>query len=454
MRGLNWSDERYVRAYCTDHADFLSLSFGAKGLYLLLRRKADRAGILPLGRAGLRSLAGLIGHASDADVIVPLIDELIELGWLEVSGQVVLIPEFIEAETAQASPAARKRAERERRRDLCKLSGDATVTESHASKSRQQVTVSPITNGHDSKSRQEVTPDRHANGHAYGHEVSHARKSPISDQIRSEDPPIPPRGGTRAPDENGEDPNLVAIRARLAAQPTPLQWLVDVRSEERLYAPVMAGGARLEDVLAAIDDAALKLGPQLGAVKRDDAAGLTAVERFVAGCVRRAKAERRAAVAAPEAPSAEQASADAQEVLEAYKAAYVTTGGYARYVVGNDDLRALDDALDAVRAADPEADAKAVLHTAIRSYLEDEFYRAQGHTLRRFAVVLRSEPARLLGRKKPKGAGFFIPLPAEDEPSAPVVEMPTELRGALAAIGTGRVNGNVRRPSSREVTDA
>lgn len=62
---LRWQDERYVRVYTRDTADWLSLSFLAQGLFVLLLRKVDRAGILPLGRQGKKGAVVAIGHAHE-----------------------------------------------------------------------------------------------------------------------------------------------------------------------------------------------------------------------------------------------------------------------------------------------------------------------------------------------------------------------------------------------------
>jgi hypothetical protein len=127
VRGISWSDEPYVRSYRYDHPDWINLSWQAKGIYLQLRRKADRAGLLPLGMTGIASLAGQMGHSSESSDITPFVEELIKFKWLELHGEFAIIPDFIESESAQASPAQRTRQSREKRRDMVKLAGHPVV---------------------------------------------------------------------------------------------------------------------------------------------------------------------------------------------------------------------------------------------------------------------------------------------------------------------------------------
>ncbi len=422
MKRLPWCDARYVRLYCDDHPDWVTLSFEAQGLYALLRRRADRSGLLPLGIDGLVGLSGLIGHSAIADRLEPFLRELIRKGFLELHGDAVLIPEFIESENALASPISRKRKEREKRRDLARLSPPQPV-DGHDSMSRQHVTrivtsrdtdahVTPgrHADGHDSTSRQDVTlmvtTARHVSGHADGHD-----RMSLSSQLISTDqiPPNPPTVGSSGVDDGSEDPNVRDIRQKLAKQSKPLCFLVATRAEERLYAAVLSGSLTTEHVLAAIDDAALTLGPELGAVQRDDAPGLASVERYVAGCVKRARRDRRSDQTPQSSTqfvsrhSSAPASALPPEVHEAYLAfqdAYIR-GGYERFIAASDDERHIADALqETAKHTTDTRDATDVLCDAAKAYFADEFYAGQGHSLKRFALVLKTEPSRLLGKRK------------------------------------------------------
>jgi hypothetical protein len=389
-------------------------------MYSLLRRKADRAGMIPLGLGGVRDLPSVIRQSTRTDELMPFVQELIEKQFLEVGDTHALIPEFIESETALASPAARKRKEREMRRDAASLMQKSRLdvtTARHARVtprdtaplSRQDVTIGrhdrtsqPVTH----ESRQVVTTGRHVDGHVSGHDgKSLSSFQIISDQI----PPIPPHGGNGG--NGGEldpihgDPNLEDIRRKLASMGKPLCFLPAVRAEERLYAPVLSGGMTTQHVLQAIDDAAVSLGADLGAVQADDKPGLASLERFVAGCVKRARRDRHV-VSTPVPTPRTQAQGTARpyepgpealDALDRFRELYTSTGGYDRYVVGPDDARL---AGEAHAECEKHGDPHDILIRAIDAYMRDEFYASQGHNLKRFVAVLKTEPARLLGRRR------------------------------------------------------
>ncbi len=132
---MNWSDERYVRVYTRDTPDWQCLSFLAQGLFCLVLRKVDRAGVLPLGRSGRKAVAIAIGHAHQWPLLEPALDELLADGCLRIEGELLVVPNFIEAQEAEASDKARAKAYRERRRDLAK-SGIASAEEPNRGASR------------------------------------------------------------------------------------------------------------------------------------------------------------------------------------------------------------------------------------------------------------------------------------------------------------------------------
>lgn len=113
---MRWEDERYVRLYTRDTVDWHFLSFEAQGLFGLLMRKVDRAGILALGKHGKRGVAAALGHPSRVDAITGALDELIADGCVAIHGSELVIPNFIEAQEAKASDVARQREKREKDR--------------------------------------------------------------------------------------------------------------------------------------------------------------------------------------------------------------------------------------------------------------------------------------------------------------------------------------------------
>lgn len=90
----------------------------------------------------------------------------------------------------------------------------------------------------------------------------------------------------------GEDPRLVAIRKKLSGMAKPMRFLVDIHAEERFYNSVASAGLPMDQLFGALDDAAVSLGADLGAVRQGDKQGLHRLERFVAGCVKTARRDR------------------------------------------------------------------------------------------------------------------------------------------------------------------
>jgi hypothetical protein len=125
---MRWEDERYVRIYTRDTVDWLGLSFLAQGLFCLLLRKVDRAGILPLGKHGKKSVAVAIGHGHQWGMLAEPLEELLHDGCVRIDEDHLLVPNFIEAQEAIQSDAARKRAQRERARaSVTKCDGGGTT---------------------------------------------------------------------------------------------------------------------------------------------------------------------------------------------------------------------------------------------------------------------------------------------------------------------------------------
>lgn len=136
---MRWEDERYVRFYTRNTPEWLALSWRARGLFGLLMRAVDRAGILAVGKLGPKGVATAIG-APWVEVEEPLA-ELLADGCVQHNGPAVVIPNFLPAQEAPQSDAARKRTQRERAR------AEVTKRDQMAS---QIVTEPPInvTSGH------------------------------------------------------------------------------------------------------------------------------------------------------------------------------------------------------------------------------------------------------------------------------------------------------------------
>jgi hypothetical protein len=123
---MNWADERYIRVYTRDTADWLALGWEAQALFLLLQRKADRAGIVQCGRSGVRGLAALVGMPPD--VATRALAVLLEDGCLQATTGGFVFPEFLEAQEATSSDAARQRKHREKARATALANASRHVT--------------------------------------------------------------------------------------------------------------------------------------------------------------------------------------------------------------------------------------------------------------------------------------------------------------------------------------
>jgi hypothetical protein len=142
---MRWEDERYVRWYTRNTPEWNSLPWQARGLFGLILRELDRAGILELGRLGLKAVAVQI-RADWEDIEKPLM-RLLDDGMLlyREDAQLIVAPNFIEAQECHQSDRARQRSARERARDIAKATShgvtapsrnvtpvNGSVTESHA----------------------------------------------------------------------------------------------------------------------------------------------------------------------------------------------------------------------------------------------------------------------------------------------------------------------------------
>ncbi len=127
---MRWEDEKFIKVYTRDTVDWLCLSFEAQGLLLLLLRKVDRAGILDVGNRGLRGIATAIGHPGRWDTIEPAIKELLADGTIAFTNDVVVVGNFVEAQEAKQTDAARQRTKRQKDRDLAAEASRA-VTRCH-----------------------------------------------------------------------------------------------------------------------------------------------------------------------------------------------------------------------------------------------------------------------------------------------------------------------------------
>lgn len=115
---MDWQEEKYVRVYVRDTAEWRALCWQAKAVWPLLLRQCNRAGVVAIRHTEkrVRLLAGLIDMP--LEVTEPGIADLLDDGCVVECEVGYLVPNFIEAQEAKASDAKRARDSRERKRDL------------------------------------------------------------------------------------------------------------------------------------------------------------------------------------------------------------------------------------------------------------------------------------------------------------------------------------------------
>ena len=112
---MRWEDERYVRAYTKDTPDWLAMGWEAHALFWELLRKVDRAGLLDLGKSGVRGVSATTGIP--LDVVERALPVLLNDGCVAMNGKVLIMPNYIDAQEARQSDKQRQRECRAKARD-------------------------------------------------------------------------------------------------------------------------------------------------------------------------------------------------------------------------------------------------------------------------------------------------------------------------------------------------
>lgn len=123
---MDFANERYIRLYTRDTATWALLRWEARAVLPQIFRKVDRAGVLEFPR-----------HHDVVDVVARLIDfpreivaaavrgddGLLEAGVIRLSPGALVVPNFVDAQEAPASPAERQRRRRERAATMQQVGG-------------------------------------------------------------------------------------------------------------------------------------------------------------------------------------------------------------------------------------------------------------------------------------------------------------------------------------------
>jgi hypothetical protein len=119
---MNWGDERYVRLYTRDTADWLALPWQSRAVWPLLLKKADRSGLIDVanGPSRVRRISALI--ALPVEVTEEGLRGLLEDRYgIRETDAGYFMPNFVEAQEARQSDAQRQRESRARRRAAAEL---------------------------------------------------------------------------------------------------------------------------------------------------------------------------------------------------------------------------------------------------------------------------------------------------------------------------------------------
>lgn len=218
---MRWEDERYVRLYTRDTVDWLALSWDAQALLMQLLRKVDRAGILPLGKRGRAAVPFVFGRPDMAERIAAALGELEADGCVIVDAERLVFRNFIEAQEAQHTDKARKRAQRERDRDKLVAGGFkgsdagadivASLERAQGTANGHAVTdsVTPaVTAGHTETGSVTARDQNRDSGHAASREVT-AGHAVTKNVTPSRAVPCP-----AVPSESTDKKNALAVQAR------------------------------------------------------------------------------------------------------------------------------------------------------------------------------------------------------------------------------------------------
>lgn len=131
---MDWSNERYVRLYCSDTKSWLKLGWEGQAVFALLLRKVDRSGMLDDVRDG-EDVALMLGSGFPVDIAEIGLRRLCKKGTAVITENGLLLPNFIEAQETPKSDRRRQRDSREAKRAKASVTKrdilSRAVTQSH-----------------------------------------------------------------------------------------------------------------------------------------------------------------------------------------------------------------------------------------------------------------------------------------------------------------------------------
>jgi len=111
---MDWSNETYVRLYVRDTTTWLKLKWEGQCLLMQLLRKVDRSG----------RQDGIVDPVEDLSLVTGLPEDVVDRGLqkllkhevVEINEEILVFPNYVEAQTATKSDKQRQKESREKRR--------------------------------------------------------------------------------------------------------------------------------------------------------------------------------------------------------------------------------------------------------------------------------------------------------------------------------------------------
>lgn len=168
---MNFEDEPYVRLYVRDTKTWLRLGFEGQCVLMFLLRKLDKAGVLD-GMDDLDSDVALVTGVPETIVAVGM-PRLVRWGVLQLAGNRLIMPNYIQAQNAIRTDKARQRDMREKRLSQARLvtPRDALVTP------RDETSREPTPDDAVSRDVTLYCPDLYSSDHSLSDQQAHSEPS-------------------------------------------------------------------------------------------------------------------------------------------------------------------------------------------------------------------------------------------------------------------------------------
>ena len=180
---MNWSEEFWIKLYRRMSPSFMAMHWQARGLFRLIITELDpSAGTLELGRLGLKAVA--VSVQAPWPEVEPYLTECLDDGCLVVRGDLLACPNYLLAQEAVQTGAARMRKLRQARRSHCDTTSpkrDGASQDSDETYRQRDAVTHTVTRGDESDDQRR--------------EEKRREEKIRSDQI-SDPPIVPPVGGT------------------------------------------------------------------------------------------------------------------------------------------------------------------------------------------------------------------------------------------------------------------